>query len=335
MSKQPMYLPYLQEINIKNKKAHFRFNGGEETVELNDIHSILLYGETKPIDTSILETITLKGIPIIYHRRNMTSAMWIHSGNKPDKLDILTKQLDIRKNLHKRKHIAKKLLEAKFKSMEWNIPSPARKFKKGMTLEEIRNIEAVHAKEYWAKYFKSLNIKSSRRSKGDVQDCLNASSKFLSGILLRWVHYHNLSPFHGFLHEPSDYPSLIYDLMEPYRGYLDKAIFDIAMFSNKNDKTLMPKIINEMKSILDTQIYCDLTRQIVTFQELMHGVVLALRSYLLGESSEFMVPIPGKPNGGRPRKVNFKLYGRKAGVTNYNLEAKQLSINFEEKLKIQ
>jgi len=68
---------------------------------------------------------------------------------------------------------------------------------------------------------------------------------------------------------------------------------------------------------LDEHVYVDATRQLVTFQELMHGSVLALRAYFLGEAPRYILPIPGKPNGGRPSKVGYKLYGRQAGKQDF------------------
>lgn len=32
--------------------------------------------------------------------------------------------------------------------------------------------------------------------------------------MLRWVLLHRVSPTHGFLREPTEYPSLVYDLIE-------------------------------------------------------------------------------------------------------------------------
>lgn len=58
-------------------------------------------------------------------------------------------------------------------------------------------------------------------------------------------------------------------------------------------------------------------RQIVTFHELLHGVVLALRAYLFGNSHRFIIPSVDKPNGGRPVKAGYLLYGRSAGKTDF------------------
>jgi len=152
-------------------------------------------------------------------------------------------------------------------------------------------------------------------------------SKFISGIVLRWTTYHHLSPFHGFLHQQTDYPALVYDLMEPYRGEFEKFAFQVIASTKNPEKnsTLVGAVINETKQALNEHVYTGLTRQIVTRHELLHGIVLALKSYLLGKTKKFMVPTIDKPNGGRPRKVPFRLYGRQAGKTDFWQVAKKVS----------
>ena len=107
--------------------------------------------------------------------------------------------------------------------------------------------------------------------------------------------------------------------MEPYRGYIEKVVFNIFAECDKDteEKNMLGLCISAVEDFLDSQVYCTATRQLVTFQELLHGNILALRSYLLGESKQFIVPIPGKPNGGRPLKTGYKLYGRSAGPTDF------------------
>ncbi|MCX7956048.1 MAG: CRISPR-associated endonuclease Cas1, partial [Patescibacteria group bacterium] len=191
------------------------------------------------------------------------------------------------------------------------------------------------ARRYWKEYFSQLGVNQNRRENNEIQKTLNAVSKFISGIILRWILYHNLSPYHGFLHEPTNYPSLVYDLMEPYRGYFDKIVFDIykknidsSNNQEKNQTLLLPKSIEQIKDFLDKKIYVHSTRQIATFQEILHGIVLALRVYLNKETKRFIVPFPEKPNGGRPINAGFKLYGHTAGVTDFWTQAKKISLDF-------
>ena len=50
-------------------------------------------------------------------------------------------------------------------------------------------------------------------------------------------------------------------------------------------------------------------RTTVRRKNLLHGVVLALRSWLIGESSRFVVPVEGAPIGGRRPKQGYRLPG--------------------------
>lgn len=328
--KVPLWFPYTSSIEIKKNNLTFNYKGGSYSTNIKNILSIMLYGNTCDLKEEFLYTCCQNNIPICLHRRNLAKAVWITPSFQTGKReDILTKQIIFRANERKRTHITKKLLQAKFKSMSWLINGPV--IKKGaLSQKELINIEAQHAKRYWEKYYSLLGYpKNTRRNKNnELSKTLDAVSKLISGIILRYITYHKMSPFHGFLHITSDYPSLVYDLMEPYRGYIEKNIFETIKKIKKDsldENCILPFCITATEDYLDKNIYTDTTRQIVTFQELLHGSVLSLRAYLLGNSRQFILPIPGKPNGGRPKKVGYKLYGREAGPTDFWEKANDLA----------
>jgi CRISPR-associated endonuclease Cas1 len=327
-----LWLPYLEEIKIKPKTAYFKYKGGKTNIQWMKIHSIMIYGSSPSLSQEFLEKCCFYKIPIVIHRRNLPKAVFITPTISQDKENILTKQIIYRENKKKKTYIAKKLLQAKFKSMSWLLPIKRDLLYQQTILEKMTSIESWHAKIYWKKYFESLNLNGSRRKEENiVKKTLDAVSKFTAGIVLRWILYHGLSPYHGFLHKPTDYPALVYDLMEPYRGYLDKVVFNtIKENNNLEESKILPYSIENIKKFLDQKIYVEATRQIVTFQELFHGIVLALRSYLLEETNRFVPPFPSKPNGGRPIKAGYQLYGHKAGITNFWPETKKISSRFEK-----
>ena len=269
----------------------------------------------------------------------MPRAVIISPTLPPDQENLLTQQIIYRENEKKKNYIAKKLLQAKFKSMSWLIPVKRDLLYRISNTDKMINIESWHAKIYWKEYFSQLKITGNRRANdNDIKPLLDAVSKFISGIVLRWILYHNLSPYHGFLHKPTDYPALVYDLMEPYRGYFDKIVFDVFKENkskNLKESQMMAITIEGVKKFLDTKVYVEATRQIVTFQELFHGIVLALRSYLLGNTRRFIVPMPSKPNGGRPIKAGYQLYGHKAGITNFWPETKEIALKFSKILAVE
>lgn len=330
-----LWIPYLSSVKVLPKTVCFKYKGGKEKLQWSKIHSIMLYGETCDLPQEFFEKCAFYKIPVTIHRRNMPRAVIVCPTLPPDQENILTQQVKFRENKKKRAYITKKLLQAKFKSMSWLIPIERDLLYKEIHIENMTSMEAWHARMYWQKYFSKLKIKGSRRTDNEVKPILDAASKFVSGIMLRWILYHNLSPYHGFLHKPSDYPALVYDLLEPYRGYFDKVVFDTLKEKQKIDlkeDQSMASAIENIKDFLDTKVYVEATRQIVTFQELLHGVVLALRAYLLGNTKRFIVPLPSRPNGGRPIKAGYRLYGHHAGITNFWPETKEIAKDFEKQV---
>jgi CRISPR/Cas system-associated endonuclease Cas1 len=324
----PLWLPYLREIKHEGKDSFtFIYNGGETTTSLNSISSIMLYGEFGKLDCDIVEQVCRKGIPIVLHRRGMASPVYICTPLRKEQSDTLSQQILARNDGRKCCHIARKLLLAKFYSMKWLIEPPEVPSAIS-SLKELRGIEAVHSARYWKVFYTKLGYpRQTRRGNGQISGSLNAVSQFLSGIILRWITYHHLSPFHGYLHTASDYAALIYDLIEPYRGVYDRVVFETAasIKDPNSNSALIGMAINAVKDALDQEVYTGLTRQIVTRHELFHGIVLSLKNYLLGNQTAFMIPTIDQPNGGRPRKVCFRLYGRQAGRTDFWKVARDIS----------
>lgn len=325
----PLWLPYLQTIDKQKGMFTFTYNGGEVETDLSDVQSIMIYGDVKTqLPVTYIDEITRKGIPVIIHRRNMARAIYMSAGNRPDPDDTISAQIRARDNLHKRKHIVRQLLKAKFAGMKWLLEEMP-ELDSHMTIDAMRHIEAQHSREYWKRYFTLLGKPEwARRSRNPYSQALDASSKFISGVVLRWAHYHHLSAYHGFLHEMTDYPTLVYDLMEPYRGVYDQILFEALRTVTSSDNTqLTGACINALKDVFDEKVYTGLTRQIVTRQELLHGAVLSMKYYLLGYQSRFLVPTETSPNGGRPPKVAFRLYGRQAGRTDFWNRAREAARN--------
>jgi CRISPR-associated endonuclease Cas1 len=330
--KIPLWLPYVQDITVKKESVCIVYKGGSFDGKWSSIHSIMFYGGVCDLSEKFLDTCRKYKIPLCIHRRNMSSSVLIIPSISSRVEDVLSQQIIFRNNKKKSVHIAKRILQAKFNSMTWLQPYPEWFDGKYLSIKEMRNIEAWHAHEYWKKYYDGLGFsKTSRRSKhNDLTTALDAVSKFLSGIVLRWITYHHLSPHHGFLHETTDYPALVYDLMEPYRGYFDKAVWtSFKKLTEKNDKEVdfTAAAVAAVEDMLDMDVFTGSTRQIVSAQELIHGSVLALRAYLLGDAVRFMPPEPEKPNGGRPKKAGYRLYGRSAGQTDFWETAKKLAVH--------
>lgn len=333
--KIPIWLPYTSKIETKPSSVTFTYKGGVYEGNWRYIHSIMFYGGVCPLEADFLDMCRKFNIPVCIHRRNIPKALWISSGITSGIQDILTKQILFRENKKKRTHIARILLTAKFRSMRWLVKEP-KKFKRTASIAEMRVQESMHSKKYWYRYYYKLGYPqhTRRRNPNVIKSALDATYKFAVGIMIRWIVYHQISPYHAFLHTPTEYPSLPYDLIEPYRGYIDKWVFDAITRAKKekaDENLFVSCAIYHLKEMLDVHVYTSPTRQIVTFHELFHGSVLALRAYLLKESHRFIIPVPSKPNGGRPVKAGYRLYGRSAGPTDFWKEAERVSKQAEEK----
>ncbi|NBS70260.1 hypothetical protein EBT31_15320 [bacterium] len=177
---------------------------------------------------------------------------------------------------------------------------------------DIRLAEAHQSKTYWAKYFADLGQSDTiRRSHNPVSAALDAGSFFLYGILLRWVLMHKMSPAHGYLHVTTGYPSLVYELMEPYRYVIEDAL---AKCFRLESKDLTEASLSEIKASLDEVVYAPSHRTHVRRKNLLHGAVLSMRSYLLGETKRLVLPTEGQKMGGRPPKMSYQLPGANAKV---------------------
>nr|WP_223827375.1 CRISPR-associated endonuclease Cas1 [Undibacterium oligocarboniphilum] len=317
-----MWLPYLLSINpIPRKKHQFRFeyNGGEVEVDLKNVDFILIYGGktncTFPLE--FLDLLNDLGIPLAIHRRNQPRPYFFSPSNGSDNVDILSKQIEFRTNERKRCFIAKTLIRARLEKMESLIAisgTTQEQLSAAISIAVVRNIEATATRRYWNAYYDALNIDVSRREAHIVNSALDACSTFMAGILLRWILFHKLAPTHGYLHQPTNYISLVYDLIEPFRYIFEQAVFasyQRLSENNTDENELIAESIKELKVLLNEEVWVPTMQITARRKNLMHGVVLALRSYLAGETKRFAIPAEGIRKGGRPIKAAFRIPGAK------------------------
>ena len=315
-SKVSLWIPYLQSIaKVKASKGNWdvAFNGGDFRIDLSKVEVILFYGASGDLPLTFLDDLAARRIPALFHRRNLPDPYVFVPAARRDDLDMLTAQITVRQNAIKNCFIARTLVRERFRATKFPI---AGVFYKGLSklrdVKDIRLVEAHQSKTYWEKYFADLGkAGTSRRSANPVSAALDAGSFFLYGILLRWVLMHKMSPAHGFLHVTTGYPSLVYDLMEPYRYIIEDAVAKCVRLACKD---LTEATLGEMKSSLDEVVFVPSHRTHVRRKNLLHGAVLSLRSYLLGDTKRLVLPTEGEKIGGRPPKMSYKLPGANAKV---------------------
>ena len=90
--------------------------------------------------------------------------------------------------------------------------------------------EAISARYYWRRYFQSLNFPHYKREP-QARDSINAKLNYgyavMGSLCHRSIIIHGLNPVFGVYHK-SRYRSfpLTYDLMEPIRAFIEKALYD-------------------------------------------------------------------------------------------------------------
>lgn len=313
-----LWLPYFKKVEPaapKRKGVHvFSYKGGEVACDLKKLDLIMLYGPSGDLPVSFLDELNTHNISLLIHRRNSKKPYVFFPFPGNDDKDVLTAQIVTRNNMIRRVYVAKTFIQKRLENFSPLVEverSTFAKLRKARSLEEVRSIEAGVSKKYWKRWFKALGLDGARRRDKslEVVKALDACSFFLFGILLRWTIFHKLSPSHAFLHVPTNYPSLPYDLMEPYRVWIEDAVAQAAKKCGTESDQILPVSIELLKQALGEKVYVPATRQDVYQKNLLHGVVLALRAYLLGEAPRLVIPVPGDKKGGRPPKTGYRLPG--------------------------
>ena len=314
-SRVSLWIPYLLEISKIPRSSLWRisYNGGVLEVDLKKVEFILFYGATGSLPLDFLDALSINGIICILHRRNIERPYFFFTSNLNDQYDVLSKQICVRCNEIKSTYLSRILIKERIQKMidGYSIASTyVDDLNKARNVASVRNVEAIATRQYWKKWYESMGLDSKRREDSPINTALNVCSKFVYGVILRWVLFHKLSPCHGFLHEPTNYPSLVYDLIEPYRYIIEIATKEAYMqLFEMDEKKLISYSIENVKALLEEVVYVPVTKQYVRRKNLLHGIVLALRAYLIGESRHFIIPKEGISKGGRPPNCGYRLPG--------------------------
>ena len=317
--KVSVWIPYLHEIKKEKAKNTYlvSYRGGEFSMDLSKVDCIMVYGPVGNLPVSFLDALGNNRIPLLIHRRNLANPYYFLPARRADEKDMLTRQVLCRENQVKRAYIARTIIRERIKTLSAFIPpqnGALIKLNGSRSIPQIRSIEAQCAKEYWKSYYVKCGFSgiSRRDNERPVNQALNACSVFMAGIFLRWALLHRLAPTHGFLHEPSSYIALIYDLMEPVRWWMEAAVFE-AVSQATDEKKYTPYALENLKKMMDVVVYVPVTRQTVRRKSVAHGLVLALRAYLMGDMRRLVLPAEGKQEAGRPMKISYRLPGGMPG----------------------
>ena len=303
-----LWIPYLQSIEKVKAGWNIIYNGGEFLADLDKVDSILLYGASGDLPVRFLDELASKRVPLLIHRRNLADPYVFVPGGRRDDADILTAQIKCRENQTKSAYVARTLVRERFNGGLYPVTDGfVERLSRLRSVALIRMEEAHQSRTYWQRFFAELGLsEDTRRGDNPVSAALDAGSFFLYGVMLRWVLMHKLSPAHGFLHVTTGYPSLVYDLLEPYRYIIET---EVAKAAKSNASDLTAACLSGIKASMDTSVFVPSHRAYVRRKNLLHGAVLALRSWLIGEVPRLVFPTEGSKVGGRPPAVGYKLPG--------------------------
>lgn len=99
---------------------------------------------------------------------------------------------------------------------------------------------------------------------------------------------------------------LVYDLLEPYRYIIETEVLKAAKAKAPD---LTAACLSGIKASMDTSVFVPSHRVHVRRKNLLHGAVLSLRSWLIGEAPRLVFPTEGAKIGGRPPAVSYRLPG--------------------------
>ena len=308
-----LWIPYFESVEKqRGSNYEIRFNGGPITVNLKEVDCLFLYGASGVLSVEFLDALNQSGVSLLIHRRNQGAPYVFYPANTVDQSDILTSQLTARSDLRRRAYIARTIVAARFASFSSTIPVPMVRYaelKRARTVEKIRLIEAEQTKAYWGRYYSQIGLPHlGRRDPHPVNSALDACSFFMFGVCLRWVLFHRLSPAHAFLHENSAYPGLAYDLLEPYRIVFEDAVRKVWLEDN-DISTLTERSLSALKKAMQDDVLISVACSVSKRKSLLHGTVLALRAYLLGEMNRFVIPVEGTKRGGSPPQLSYNVPG--------------------------
>ncbi|KZX85787.1 hypothetical protein A3715_16890 [Oleiphilus sp. HI0009] len=310
------YLPY-SGTPKRTSKSVWTVSGsfGQLDIDLYKTSHILFYGAnetTGDLPLLFLSDCAKHSVSISIHRNHVSEPFVFYRNKTTDRDDLVTAQILHRENTKKSAYIARTIIRLQIKQRGYVIPSSFddTKLLSSRNVDEVRTIEATASREYWRLYFKKLGLEGlGRRDDHVVVKALDATSHFLSGIMLRWVLSHELSPAHGFIHKSSSYPSLVYDLIEPLRWIPELAVFQ--SYLEFGEHRLLERSIERFKQMLDEPIHSEPTRQLVYRRTLIHGQVIALRHYLNGNMQRYLPPVEElAKERGRKRAVSYTLPGQ-------------------------
>jgi CRISP-associated protein Cas1 len=192
-------------------------------------------------------------------------------------------QYDTFRNNIKKDYLQRQILKAKFESQIRFLNSLGEDCRKVIsilqqTIREIPNsdtrrllsLEAHASREYFKLYSSFFDEKfgfEHRRgftgnTKQNATDVINALLNYgytiLAGQITKYINGYGLDPYYSFYHKNHEsFQSLTYDIIEPFRGLVEKTVYRLGTAKNKKLKIKKNQHIKHVKSgmvLLDSEL---------------------------------------------------------------------------------
>lgn len=169
----------------------------------------------------------------------------------------------------------------------------------GSAAASLRGIEGQGQRVYLDTLSSLLpaQTKFDGRSRRPAEDIFNAMLNYAYGILYNWVERAlwetGLNPYIGFLHSGErQHKALLFDLIEPFRPWMDKAVFKLCARKQVNSQQharQLPEggfwLNTEGKRIVAETVYQRFNRKMVIVGErtyrLRHAILVEIRQFAL------------------------------------------------------
>lgn len=228
----------------------------KQTVPAQTVEQVVLIGHPQVTGEALTYALEL-GMPVHYlssFGKYLGSALPGYSRNGALRLA----QYDLYRDPEKRLALVKAIVAAKIQNQhlilyrhkiaDSSLKSHKKLIAEQTTLDQVRGIEGVAAKDYFAELSAILKEPWSfpGRNRRPPTDPVNALLSFAYGLLrvqvTAAVHLAGLDPFIGYLHEVSrGQPAMVLDLMEEFRPL----VADSLVLSVLNNREIQPQDFSE------------------------------------------------------------------------------------------
>ena len=244
-------------IVIENKNIPI-----ETKIPLDNILSLVISANDLMLSKNVINAITEQGANIICCGKNYVPSSiiipceghWLVASRVQNQIEC---SKPLQKNLWK--SIIQNKIYNQSKILEFFFPNHSniarlKQLAKNTLSNDVRNNEGVAA----SIYFKSLFGKNFVRDRlsGDVNILLNYAYIVLRAMVIRAIYGNGLLPFLGLKHcaKTNTFP-LADDLMEPFRPWADKLVFEeINRLVNIQDIELTPEIKRRLTGLISIPV---------------------------------------------------------------------------------